>query len=194
MKKTFLYLLAIIATVSLFFTSIQAQDFVIKKSVLGSGGAVKAKNSAGESLSFITGQFVIEKISRADVMFDVYQGFWVPEPISTNIEEPNISISVNQINNYPNPFSHSTEIRCELQRAGYVTLNIYDVMGNHIITLFEGMHNAGMLSINWNARDKRGIDVSSGSYLYELTVRPGQLAGAPTFDTYSLRNLMVIVK
>jgi len=98
------------------------------------------------------------------------------------------------LNNFPNPFSHSTEIRCEIQHAGYLTLNIYDVMGNHIVTLYDGMHNAGMLSVNWNARDKRGQDVSSGSYLYELTVRPGQLAGAPTFDTYSLRNIMVIVK
>jgi len=78
MKKTFLYLLAILVTVALLSTSAEAQNFVIKKSIVGSGGAVNLKNNAGESLSGITGQFAIEKITRSDVSYDVYQGFWYP--------------------------------------------------------------------------------------------------------------------
>ncbi len=196
MKKTFLYLLAILLTALLLFVDTSAQDFTIKKWVVTSGGSVNLQNEDGESLSGASGQFAIEKLSLSNEKFDVYQGFWVPDPIDegTSVKEPNMEISVNPLKNYPNPFSHSTEIRCELQRSGYLTLKIYDVMGNLVKTLYEGMHSAGTFSVNWDARDNSGRDVSSGSYVYELSVRPGQLSGAPSFDRYSLRNIMVVVK
>jgi 1,4-alpha-glucan branching enzyme len=53
--------------------------------------------------------------------------------------------------NYPNPFNPSTTIRYALPHRTYVSLNIYDIMGNLVQTLYSGEHEPGTFSIVWNA-------------------------------------------
>lgn len=67
--------------------------------------------------------------------------------------------------NYPNPFNPSTKINYRLAEAGYVTLKVYDVLGNEVVTLVDGEKPAGEHSTNFNA-----ANLSSGIYLYQLNV------------------------
>ena len=61
--------------------------------------------------------------------------------------------------NFPNPFNPLTVIRYQLPVQSTVTLKIYNVLGQEVATLLEGVHGAGFLSVRWD-----GGNVPSGIY------------------------------
>ena len=65
--------------------------------------------------------------------------------------------------NYPNPFNPETMIDYELPIDGFLTIEIYDILGNKISTLVNKEQTAGAYSINFNA-----TNLSSGIYFYTL--------------------------
>lgn len=66
--------------------------------------------------------------------------------------------------NRPNPFNPSTEIRFELARAGRVEVEIVDVRGARVRTLFVGAMDRGLHHLKWNGRDGSDRPVASGVY------------------------------
>ncbi len=68
--------------------------------------------------------------------------------------------------NYPNPFNPSTTIRYQLPEASYVSLKVYDVLGNEVRTLIDEYKNAGVY--NYELRIENG-EFTSGVYFYRLT-------------------------
>jgi hypothetical protein len=70
--------------------------------------------------------------------------------------------------NYPNPFNPSTEIRYTVPSAGQVTLNVYNLKGEKVRTLTDGMVPAGNHKAVWDGLDSNGVAVSSGVYVYRL--------------------------
>ena len=65
--------------------------------------------------------------------------------------------------NYPNPFNPETEIRFGLPAAGRVTLELYNMLGQRVQTIYEGVQPAGIHSITFNA-----AHLPSGLYTYRL--------------------------
>ena len=65
--------------------------------------------------------------------------------------------------NYPNPFNPSTIITYSIPRGSFVTLKIYDILGNEIATLVNEEEPAGNYKINFN-----GNRLSSGVYFYRI--------------------------
>ncbi len=65
--------------------------------------------------------------------------------------------------NYPNPFNPFTTIPFSIERPGFVTLKVYDVLGREIETIVNQYQNADTYSIKFN-----GSDLSSGIYFYKL--------------------------
>ncbi|MFZ5947185.1 MAG: lamin tail domain-containing protein [Stygiobacter sp.] len=65
--------------------------------------------------------------------------------------------------NYPNPFNPSTVIRFELVRSEYVTLVVYDLLGNGIHTLVSRHLEVGSYNVKW---EPNGL--ASGVYIYTL--------------------------
>jgi hypothetical protein len=73
--------------------------------------------------------------------------------------------------NYPNPFNPSTDIRYQIGDSRFpirTTLKIYNVLGQEVRTLVDGQHGPGAYTATWDGRDNRGLEVSSGVYLYRL--------------------------
>jgi hypothetical protein len=67
-------------------------------------------------------------------------------------------------NNYPNPFNPTTIISFTLERDGYTTLKVYDLLGREVTTLVNGMMKAGVMNtVNFNASK-----LSSGVYFSRL--------------------------
>lgn len=77
--------------------------------------------------------------------------------------------------NYPNPFNNSTTIRFSLAQAMQVQLQIFDVRGQKVKTLFRGQAAAGMNRFIWNGKNKNGKDAASGLYFYRLKTRQGSV-------------------
>ena len=71
--------------------------------------------------------------------------------------------------NYPNPFNPSTQISFDVPQGGeYIMLNIYNILGQNVSTLVNGVMNPGTYTMEWNATDEAGNPVASGIYFYEL--------------------------
>ena len=70
--------------------------------------------------------------------------------------------------NVPNPFNPATVIHYELPETGEVSVEILDLRGRRINTLFVGVQEAGSREIRWNGRDERGRTVGSGIYLVKI--------------------------
>ncbi len=67
--------------------------------------------------------------------------------------------------NYPNPFNPSTKISFALPRAGKVSLQVFNVLGQMVATIAGGQYNLGQYQVDWNASR-----LASGLYFYRLTV------------------------
>jgi 5'-nucleotidase / UDP-sugar diphosphatase len=89
----------------------------------------------------------------------------------TNIVEEkrkNIPLQFNLKQNYPNPFNPETNIPLILAMRNHVVLEIFDILGRKVKTLFSGYMPAGKHKLLWNGKDDAGNQVSSGAYLYRL--------------------------
>ena len=79
------------------------------------------------------------------------------------------SYALNQ--NYPNPFNPETTISYAIPQAGLVSVNVYDLLGQKIVTLENSRQAAGVYTLRWNGRDAFGAQVSSGIYFVKIQVK-----------------------
>ena len=84
-------------------------------------------------------------------------------PLSAEPADPEIPAAFALEQNYPNPFNPSTTIRFSLARAQRVRLLVYDMLGQEVRVLMDGVQPAGRHRV---AFDASGL--ASGAYLYVL--------------------------
>jgi outer membrane protein assembly factor BamB len=65
--------------------------------------------------------------------------------------------------NYPNPFNSSTTIEFALAESGFMTLKIFNLLGEKVATLLAEKRTAGAYKLIWDAKG-----IASGVYLYRL--------------------------
>ena len=65
--------------------------------------------------------------------------------------------------NYPNPFNPSTTIKFSLPSSGYISLKIYNTLGEEVAVLLDKELATGIYEVEWNASG-----LPSGVYLYHL--------------------------
>ncbi|MCK9279769.1 MAG: M20/M25/M40 family metallo-hydrolase [Melioribacteraceae bacterium] len=65
--------------------------------------------------------------------------------------------------NYPNPFNPATTINYTIPREGFVSLRVYDILGNEVAELVNEQKSTGSYNISFNAEN-----LSSGIYFYTL--------------------------
>ena len=70
--------------------------------------------------------------------------------------------------NYPNPFNPTTTIAFDLPGTAEVTLDIFNIKGQKVVTLINGFRSAGAHSVVWDATSSEGNRVASGVYYYRL--------------------------
>jgi methionine-rich copper-binding protein CopC len=84
--------------------------------------------------------------------------------------------------NAPNPFNPTTDIAFDLPAPSKVKLEVLNVLGQHVTTLFDGYKEAGYHSVTWAGTDARGSAVASGIYFYRIQ------AGAD----YAVKKMMML--
>ena len=70
------------------------------------------------------------------------------------------------LQNYPNPFNPSTKISYQIPKLSFVTLKVYDVLGNEITELINEVKPAGIYELEFNAEQNNILN--SGIYFYQL--------------------------
>ncbi len=108
--------------------------------------------------------------------------FWFDEnPVGIR-DEGNTSVSlpreINLSQNYPNPFNPSTTISYSVPTGNddaKVSLDIYNLRGQHEKNLVSTVEGAGNYSVTWNGMNEYGLPSVSGPYIYRLVVGDGAL-------------------
>jgi hypothetical protein len=72
--------------------------------------------------------------------------------------------------NYPNPFNPTTTIAYSVPRKADVRLEIFNILGQNVRTLVTESEAAGNYLAVWDGRDDHRRTLSTGVYLYRLTV------------------------
>jgi hypothetical protein len=92
---------------------------------------------------------------------------WFPDKHNiwlTDVDEDEFAPSSFELyQNYPNPFNPSTNIKFNLEENGFVTLNIYNVLGQKVKTLVAEELSFGTHQVSFDASS-----LSSGVYFYKL--------------------------
>jgi hypothetical protein len=135
-------------------------------------------NGSGNSNSSKDYNFSDDNIAAGKYLYRLKQidndgGFKYSNEIEVEIGIPT-KFSLSQ--NYPNPFNPETVISWHLAAGSYVTLKVYDILGNEVATLVNKEQSAGTYQISFNSQlTTDNKQPSSGVYFYQL--RAGNFVG-----------------
>ena len=92
-----------------------------------------------------------------------------PPPAKTQISGDFMGLSAPKVfvldQNYPNPFNPSTQIKYHITTADFVSLKVYNNLGQEVASLVNQEQAPGTYTATWNAQN-----VASGAYYYQLQV------------------------
>ncbi len=93
-------------------------------------------------------------------------GNWILKTLQgiTEVEDATIPREYSLEQNYPNPFNPITNIKFRISDFGFVSLKVYDVLGNEVATLVDEEKPAGNYKVDFSANG-----LTSGIYFYTLT-------------------------
>ena len=91
--------------------------------------------------------------------FAVYVNLGITRPIPTAFKLQH---------NYPNPFNPTTIIPLEIPEESFVRASIYNILGQEVIILLDGIHSAGYKNLQWHGNNQFGQRVGSGIYFVRV--------------------------
>lgn len=106
-------------------------------------------------------QHIFHKPDNPALGFVDYIPIYIPSPVNNN---NSIVKNYHLADAYPNPFNPTTTIKFSVPSKQYVKLEVYNILGEKVSTLINGMVSGGENSVNFDAGN-----LSSGLYLYKLT-------------------------
>ncbi|MGM0587860.1 MAG: M1 family aminopeptidase [Bacteroidota bacterium] len=107
--------------------------------------------------------FVPSKI-EFDPRGDILRGFLTVEQMDSGVWGAEKPKQTKLLNNFPNPFNARTTIPFQLPTEQYVTIDVFNLYGRHVATLFSGRKSAGEHIVRWNAQQ-----YASGIYYVRLS-------------------------
>jgi hypothetical protein len=90
------------------------------------------------------------------------------QKLSTGINGTSLISSSYKLNqNFPNPFNPNTSIQYAVSSRLFVSLKVYDVLGNEIATLVNEEKSVGSYEVEFNPASGN-LNLVSGIYFYQL--------------------------
>jgi flagellar hook assembly protein FlgD len=83
-------------------------------------------------------------------------------------EEAIVPATPSLVQNSPNPFNPTTQIRFTLPVSGDVKMSVFNLLGQQVRTLVDGFKEAGSHEVVWDGTDADGRTVASGIYFYRF--------------------------
>ncbi len=157
---------------------IQFSDSTMKVNIIGNFGVYQSDinpgfQQSGEWYDYLSGDSLYVSnqtsfITLAPGEYHIYTTAKLTTPdltVPTDVNNPDagIIISYKLQQNYPNPFNPSTNISYQIQKAGIVSIKVYDILGRELKTLINKYQQSGNYEIQFNA-----AGLPSGVYFYQL--------------------------
>jgi len=86
----------------------------------------------------------------------------VQDPVGVSDDEL-IAETFDLKQNFPNPFNPSTNIQYRISTRSFVSLKVFNILGDEVASLVNEEKDAGIYNVSFNA-----TDLSSGMYLYKM--------------------------
>ena len=90
--------------------------------------------------------------------------FYINETIHISNEDSYLTEN-NLLKSYPNPFNSFVVFEFVLEYDSHVKIDIYNINGKHVNTLFNNFVSSGKRSFFWDSKCKNGFKIPSGIYL-----------------------------
>lgn len=113
-----------------------------------------------QTYSYLDSKVVIGNYTYRLKQIDFNGTFEYSDEVAVEITAP-VEFTLEQ--NYPNPFNPSTVIKYSIPENGFVTLVVYNLLGEKVASLLNGLQDAGRYEINFDASN-----LASGIYVYNL--------------------------
>ena len=160
-------------------------------------GLVKAKDYFLARGAVLPSNFAIASVTAMSSDGRTFAGFgtdptdWRAPPRSfivsfgsaSGVPTVDVAAATGVVSVHPNPFNPATTIELRVAQAGPVNVEIHDLRGRLVRTLFTGVMESGTRQLGWDGRDDAGRGLASGTYRVTMTT-----PGAPT----SARSLTLI--
>ena len=142
-----------------------AQDMQVTWSAFDMGFTV-ASNASNISTKSVVGQLFVGPSSLANSRVDA--GFLadtlIRGPVVAVREQDDIPSTFQLCQNFPNPFNPMTTIKFSVERTDRATLDIYNILGQHVMQLYDGLAEAGV----YHKVRLDVLNLASGTYIYRL--------------------------
>jgi len=108
----------------------------------------------------------VEVSGLSDFSYWTLAGINSPLPVDEEITELPMEFSLSQ--NYPNPFNPATIIHYSIAKRAQVSIKIYDLIGNEVVTLVNEIKDPGYYKVEFDSRKNNKLSFSSGIYFYQI--------------------------
>ena len=119
-----------------------AQGYPVKESLRYSDATLKTAGTDGNPLG---------------------DGTWWPDLVGVRQVPNSVPTKYTLSQNYPNPFNPTTNIKYSIPQSGFVTLKVYNMLGQEVATLVNQQQNTGEYNVDFNASN-----LASGVYMYRI--------------------------
>jgi hypothetical protein len=146
-------------------TELNNNGFEVQKQSAGEFvtiGFVKGKGTTSEvqNYSFTDSKLSVGKYAYRLKQVDFDGSFEYSNVVNVDLTAPTV-FALEQ--NYPNPFNPSTTITYSIPQNSFVTIKVYDIIGNEVATLVNQTQSAGKYDIRFDASN-----LGTGVYLYSI--------------------------
>ena len=124
--------------------------------------------AAGKTFNPQTGQIFTITPNRINTTSDIFTfstSGMKADTILSRVELNSAKINYELSQNYPNPFNPTTVINYSIEKSGFVSIKVYNVLGQEVATLVNGNKLVGNYRVNFDAA-KHGL--ASGIYMYAI--------------------------
>jgi glycosidase len=111
-----------------------------------------------------------ESITLQPGEFYVYTNRNISNPVITGLEDLRPDYSNQSLIIYPNPVVSSATLAYEIPITGKVDISIYNIQGQKMVTLFNGIKPRGKHAFTWNASESWAQKASNGQYLLVMDI------------------------
>ncbi len=88
--------------------------------------------------------------------------------ILVSVPESEVPNAYELYQNYPNPFNPSTTIKYQLAAQSKVTIRVFNLLGQEVKTLIDGVEASGAHQLQWDGKNNFGSGVATGVYFYRI--------------------------
>jgi len=119
----------------------------------------------------ISGDFEIVSVEATDIHADGTTEYIHPNFVAgrfTSGSDPTVG-EFSLDGAFPNPFNPETQIAFSLPVSSNVKIEIYNILGQRVVTVTDKRFDAGSHRVRWNSQDESGATVASGMYFARMT-------------------------